>query len=172
MPLRGRTVPASRWSVDLSWQGGITSKNPRGWARALAWALARAARVLPSRAMRLRRWLGAAAVVGMGAVGAWGCVSEPLVSAGEARCRKVCEASKSCLTPAEARRVDCFGSCDDLEGLKRANDCYDEADAFYDCVEKKGACADLDALCAEQQDVFSDCLAEQCASDSEHEVCL
>jgi hypothetical protein len=120
----------------------------------------------------MRRWLGAAAMAGMGALGFSGCVSEPLVSAGEARCRSICQASKQCLPPAEARRVDCFGSCDDLEGLKRVNDCYDEADAFYDCVEKKGFCSDLNVTCAEQQDVFSDCLSEKCAGDSEHDVCF
>jgi len=120
----------------------------------------------------MRRWLGAAAISAVGAMGPWGCVDEPLMSASEARCRKLCEASKACLSPAEARRVDCFGTCDDLEGLKRANDCYDEADVFYDCIERKGMCADVATECADQQDVFSDCLSEQCSSDPDRDICF
>jgi hypothetical protein len=120
----------------------------------------------------MMRWLGAAAMVGAGAIFFGGCTSEPLVSAGEARCRALCEASKKCLTPDEARRVDCFGSCDDLEALKRANDCHDEADEFYDCAERKGLCSDLSKECAEQQNVFSDCLSEQCSSDPDHDICF
>jgi hypothetical protein len=100
------------------------------------------------------------------------CGGGTTVSPGEARCRKLCEDSKACLSADEARLVDCFTSCDDLEAINRINDCYDEVDAFYDCIERHGVCADLDTECAEQEDVYSDCITDQCSTDPDRDICL
>jgi hypothetical protein len=94
------------------------------------------------------------------------------VSPGEVRCRTLCEASKACLPPEKARLLDCYTDCDDLEGINLANGCEDEVDAYYDCIERHGVCADIDVECIEQQDVYSDCIADQCSSDPDRDVCF
>jgi hypothetical protein len=94
------------------------------------------------------------------------------VSASEGRCRALCEASKACLTPAQALLVNCYTSCDDLEAVNRANECHDEVDAYYDCIDRHGVCADLTDVCGEQEAVYSDCLADQCSNDPDRDICF
>lgn len=94
-------------------------------------------------------------------------------SPSEERCRRLCEASFACEAPgSEELHIECFTLCDDLEGINRVNECHDEVDAFYDCIEKHGACADLDVQCEEQQAVYSDCIADPCSTDPERDICL
>jgi hypothetical protein len=94
------------------------------------------------------------------------------VSPGEERCRNLCIASLSCPSAGGAQAGDCYTMCDDLEGLNQLNDCYDEVDDYYRCIERVGICADIDAECPEQQDVYSDCLSEQCSTDPDRDICL
>jgi hypothetical protein len=101
-----------------------------------------------------------------------GCGGGASVSPGEERCRKLCIESLSCPSAAGAQTIDCYTSCDDLEGLNQLNDCYGEADDYYRCIERNGVCADIDAECPEQQDVYSDCLSEQCSTDPDRDICL
>jgi hypothetical protein len=101
------------------------------------------------------------------------CAQSYTVSPGEARCRRLCEESRACLTPEQSRRLDCYTSCDDLEGVNRANDCFEEVDAFYDCIEKHGVCnPNLAVECVEREDVYSDCIADQCSTDPDRDVCF
>jgi hypothetical protein len=93
-------------------------------------------------------------------------------SPSEERCRRLCEASLACEDPSGELHIECFTSCDDLEAINRVNECHDEVDAFYDCIEKNGACADLDGVCEEQQAVYSDCIADPCSTDPERDICL
>jgi hypothetical protein len=124
-------------------------------------------------ALTTARFFAAAVVTWMSVFGLWACDSDGIPAGPiEARCRKLCEASKACVSPEEARRINCFTSCEDLDDVSRANDCYREIDDFYDCVDRHGVCADLDLKCAEQQDVFSDCLAVQCSSNPDTDLCL
>jgi hypothetical protein len=107
-------------------------------------------------------------------IAAWlvGCEDNLTVGPGEARCRGLCESSKACLTPEEARRVDCFKSCDEIDVIARANECYDELDLFYDCIDRHGVCSDLETECEDEEDVLSDCFAEQCSTDPDRDICL
>lgn len=94
-------------------------------------------------------------------------------SPSEERCRRLCEASFACEEPAsEGLHIECFTLCDDLEGINRVNECHDEVDSFYDCIEKHGACANLNVECEEQQAVYSDCIADPCSTDPERDICL
>jgi hypothetical protein len=121
----------------------------------------------------MRRWLCAAAVGWVAPLLLSSCSSSALpVTPAEARCRRICEAGKACLPPEEARRVDCYTSCDDLKGVNRENDCADEVDDYYDCVERVGACGDVDTECAAEQEVYSSCIADPCSVDPDRDICL
>jgi hypothetical protein len=123
----------------------------------------------------MRRWLEASRAgllgvlfgVALGCRGGGGSASPS-----EERCRRLCEASFACEAPGEELHIECFTLCDDLEGINRVNECHDEVDSFYDCIEKHGACADLDVECEEQQAVYSDCIADPCSTDPERDICL
>lgn len=95
-----------------------------------------------------------------------------IVTAEEARCRKICETAKACLPPEEARSVDCYTSCEDLAAVTRANYCEAEVDDYYDCIERVGACGDVDTACADEQDVYSSCLSDRCSTDPDRDICL
>jgi len=132
----------------------------------------------PSGAARRVLWSGAmkrstgAALVFFCAIRLCACEQEPIpVGKREARCRHFCEESRSCPL-ADPRRVDCFTSCDDLDALNRANDCDTEFDRYYNCVERHGVCSDLDALCGEHQEAYSDCLSDPCSTDPDRDICL
>lgn len=99
-----------------------------------------------------------------------GCSSGVMVGPYETRCRQLCEASKAC-PDFSGHNFSCYNSCDDLEALNKANECYDEAESFYSCIEKYGVCSDLDTLCIDEQDVYSDCLADPCSLDPDRDIC-
>ncbi|HZF53797.1 MAG TPA: hypothetical protein VE093_34370 [Polyangiaceae bacterium] len=124
----------------------------------------------------MRRWIDARQGWILAAIGLVACRGGGgTVSPSEARCRRLCEASYACEAPpgeAGELHIECFTSCDDLEALNRVNECHDEVDSFYDCIEKHGTCSDLDVVCEEQQAVYSDCLADPCSTDPERDVCL
>lgn len=120
----------------------------------------------------MRRWLWAVMAGSVSALGIAGCSGGAVVSAGEARCRALCERARSCPSDTKATVRDCYIACDDLEALNRANDCHDEVDALYDCIERHEPCADVDVECADQQDVYSDCIADQCSTDPDRDICL
>jgi len=134
--------------------------------RTPAWPL-----VLAFRPMR--RWLWIGVVLAAGALSLAACDDgEVTVGPGEARCRALCESSKACVTPEEARRIDCFKACDEIDAVARSNECYDELDLYYDCVDRHGVCSDIDVACVDEQDVFSDCFTEQCSTDPDRDICL
>lgn len=115
----------------------------------------------------LALFIGALALGFTGACSASGDTVGPV----EARCRSLCESSKVCPSAQGGRPFDCYGSCDDLEGLNRANECFDEATDYYDCIERRGVCSDINTLCIDQQDVYSDCLADPCSTDPDRDIC-
>jgi hypothetical protein len=121
----------------------------------------------------MRRWLNAATAGLAAALWVSGCRGGGgSASESEQRCRRLCEAAFECASPGEELHIECFTECDDLEQINRANECHDEVGSFYDCIEKHGACADLDVVCEEQQAVYSDCIADPCSTDPERDVCL
>jgi hypothetical protein len=121
----------------------------------------------------MRRWLDEAAAGLISALSLASCAGGGYsVSEGEARCRRLCEAAFQCVEPGSEAHIECFTQCDDLEAINEVNECDDEVDLFYDCIEKHGACADIDVECEEPQAVFSDCLADPCSTDPDRDVCL
>lgn len=94
------------------------------------------------------------------------------VSPTEARCRRLCEAAKACPNAdPQAASFNCYLSCDDLEALNRSNECYDEANSYYACIEKHGVCSDIAVECLDQEDVYSDCLPDPCSTDPDRDIC-
>ena len=118
-----------------------------------------------------QRWSGALCALAACAL-ALGCSGGRLdLSARTKRCLDHCEESKSCpAASAQSRAVDCFTLCDDGEAVNNAADCYDESDSFYECIDRHGVC-ETDARCSNQQQVYSDCIAEHCSADPNRDEC-
>jgi hypothetical protein len=94
------------------------------------------------------------------------------VSPRVARCRDVCEATKSCpQADTYQRSVDCYTICDDVDAVNSSAQCYPSFDRLYDCVERVGVCADIAALCRSQEEVYGDCIADNCSSDPDRDDC-
>lgn len=102
-----------------------------------------------------------------------GCSGEGIApSARVARCRNVCEDSQLCPGAAQQGLApDCYTQCDDLDSLNAATGCHEAFDALYDCIENYGVCGQIDLRCSSQQEVYEDCIAENCSPDPERDEC-